>query len=403
MKSNKAGKASLILFLAAGSAAAPAQAAVELYGKLYPYLIQERGSGATSPGTPVSNLKKPSAITGQESLMRTNGMAAGNSRFGVRGSEDLGGGLKALFQLETQVAVDDGTGGNGTQFWSRNTFIGLEGRAGLLRAGVMDTVFKDYGDVIGILGVSSGTFLSSSSVLRKTGFGTSSSSSFHLRRINSLRYDTPEVNGFQAAFQYSSNEEKTADRDPRLVSFGVKYEKGPYYAAVAHEIHYDFFGGSRNAATSNFGNLAVNSRDSATQATLGYTLNKRHKFGFDVIRKEYKEDPVAANAFRSYRNTAFMLSMENRWSDRWRTAAHYVRSGAGSCSLVSAVCSTDGLEGTKIAVAGAYYLSKRTYLFGAVSRLVNGKSAQYSSVDVGATPSPGEDIMQVAIGMAHSF
>src|SRR4030095_3977582 len=167
-------------------------------------------------------------------------------------------------------------------------------------------------------------------------------------------------------------------------------------------IHYDLFGGSKSAPTSNANNQAVSSRDNATQATLGYTLGN-HTFGFDVIRKEYKEDPTDTGAFQSYRNMAYMLSMENRWSNAWRTAAHVVYSDSGSCHVVGADCTTDGLQGTKITLAAAYNFSKRTYLFGGVNRLINGKSARHSSGEVGEAPNPGEDITQVAIGLAHSF
>ena len=158
--------ASCASFICFGMLACAAQAQeVQIYGKLYPYLINESGSGPTQPGTPVSSLTDPENVTGQKGLRSTNGLAAANSRLGFKGKEDLGGGLKAIFQLETQVAVDDGTGGSGSQFWSRDSFVGLTGDFGTLRLGVMDTVFKEYGDVIGILGVSSGSFLSSSSVL----------------------------------------------------------------------------------------------------------------------------------------------------------------------------------------------------------------------------------------------
>ena len=400
MKLRKLGKASFYTLALLGTAA-QAQT-VQIYGKLYPYMITESGSSPTAAGTPVSSLTRTSLVTGTEGVDRITGMAAGNSRFGFRGSEDLGDGMKAIFQLETQVSVDSGVGGATNQFWSRDTFVGLEGGFGTLRLGNMDTVFKEYGDVIGILGVSSGTFLSSSSVLRKTGYGTSSSSSFHLRRVNSLKYETPEWSGVQAAFQYSSDEAKTATRDPRVMSMGVKYENGPFYAAIAHERHDDLFGGSINAPTSNAGNQAVNSRDKATQATLGYKFGI-HSVGFDVIRKEYEENPTTVGAFQSYRNTAYMLSMENRWNSAWRTAGHVVYSAKGKCERVAATCTTDGLEGTKVALAGAYYLSKRTYVFGGVNRLINGKSARYTSIDVGSAPNPGEDITQVALGLSHSF
>jgi hypothetical protein len=176
---------------AAVAPAALAQSSVQLYGKLYPYLLDERGSGATEKGVAVSTLAaKPDGTSGVGSV---RGMESGNSRIGFRGTEDLGGGLKARFQLESQLAVDSGAGSAdaGGLMFNRNTYVGLDGRFGELKLGVHDTIFKEYGDTIGFLGVSSGTFMSTSSVLRKAGFGSSSSSSFHLRRANSIIYETP--------------------------------------------------------------------------------------------------------------------------------------------------------------------------------------------------------------------
>jgi len=385
--------------------AALAQSSVQIYGKLFPYVVNEQGSGATPVGTPVATF---SARPGGTNLVGdTTGLAAGNSRLGFRGKEDLGGGLKAIFQLEGVVAVDNGSGSGGGGFiFNRDTFVGLDGAFGTVKLGLVDTIFKNYGDTIGTLGVSSGTFLSSSDVLRKTGFGTSSASSFHLRRANSVQYETPEFNGVQAGVQYSTDEAKTATRDPRVISMGVKYDKGPFYVAIAHEIHHDLFGGSRNAPTAMRNNGITDptrSKDRATQLTLEYRLNKKHKFEFDVIRKEYSENATVAGRFNSYENTAFLLAMENRWSEQWRTSANYVVSKAGSCSRVRAACSTEGLDAKKFTIGAAYYLSKRTYLFTAASKIANGKSARHSNTEFGGDPAPGEDIKHMALGLSHNF
>jgi predicted porin len=403
----------LTLALAVGTAfaapAAMAQSSVQLYGKLYPYFLWEKGSGATAVGTPVSTLA--ATPTGVNALAGTKTMNAGNSNIGFRGTEDLGGGMKAVFQLEAQVAVDNGSGAGATgglQF-NRNTFVGLDGGWGSIKLGNMDTIFKNYGDTIGILGLSSGTFLSSSGVLRKSGFGTSGSSSFHLRRANAVQYETPEFGGFQGGVQWSTNEADPAvipRKNPRVLSFGVKWDNGPFYAALAHEIHYDMYGGSLNApnALRNSGAAdPTHAKDRATQATVEWRLNKQHKFEFDAIRKEYKEDATVAGRFQSYRNMAYLVAMENRWSDQWRTAAHIVLSKAGSCSRVAAACSTDGLDGKKFTVAAAYYLSKRTNLFAAASLVRNDKSARYTNTENGTNPNPGEDIKHFAVGISHNF
>lgn len=398
-----------LLAVAIGTAvaapAALAQSSVQIYGKLYPHLLHEKGSDATPAGTPVATFA--ATPTGVNALGKATGMEAGNSRLGFRGREDLGGGLKAIFQMEGVVAVDSGGGAGDSGFrFNRNTFVGLAGGFGTLKLGVHDTIFKEYGDTIGILGVSSGTFLSSSSVLRKTGFGTSSASSFHLRRANAIHYETPEFGGFQAGLQYSTDEAKAGTRDPRVMSFGVKYDQGPIYVALAHEIHHDLFGGSRNAPSAMRNNAATattNSKDRATQLTVEYRLAKNHKFEFDVIRKEYRENATAAGRFASYKNTAYLLAMENRWGDKLRTSAHYVKSGAGSCTRIAAACVTDGLEGDKLTVAAGYYLSKRTMVFAAASRIKNGKSARYDNAELGGGPNPGESINHLAVGLSHSF
>lgn len=393
----------LAVVAAVAAPAALAQSNVTVYGKLYPYILNEEGSGATAAGPSASSLGAPG--TGVEGVTRNTGMVSGNSRFGIRGQEDLGGGLKAFFQMESVVGVNDGTAGSGTQFWSRDTFVGLENSMGTVKLGLMDTIFKNYGDTIGILGISSGTFMSTSNILRKPGFGTSSAARFHERRANSIQIESAEIADFQLGLQYSLDPAKTATRNLTTTSLGLKFDKGPIYVAVAHEIHNDFFGGSAQApsALRNNADQAVNSKDKATQFTLEYRLGKDHKFEFDVIRKEYRENATLAGKFESYKNTAYLLAMENRWSDQWRTAANYVRSNAGSCSRVAAVCTTDGLDGSKVTLAAAYYLSRRTYAFGAVAKLTNGRSARFSTTELGNSPNPGEDITQMALGLSHSF
>ena len=398
------------LALAAGAIlaapAAMAQSSVQIYGKLYPYYLDERGSGATAAGTPVSTLAAtPTGINGVAGI---KGMSAGNSLLGFRGQEDLGGGVRAIFQLEGQVSVDSGagSGAGGGYMFNRNTFVGLGGRYGDLELGVNDTIFKNYGDTIRFLGLSSGTFMSTSGVLRKPGFGTSNAASFHLRRPNSIQYETPEFSGFTAGLQWSTDEAKAGTRDPRVWSMGVKYDKGPLYVALAHEIHYDLFGGSANVPTAQRNNAAAdptNSKDKATQFTVEWRILPQHRFEFDAIRKEYNESATVTGRFNSYRNMAYLLAMENRWTEAFRTSVHYVVAKAGDCTRIGATCNTDGLDGKKFTIGGAYYLSKRTFLFSAYSRLVNGKSARFTNTEFGVTPNPGETIKHFALGVSHSF
>ena len=393
-------KLPLILALGAASLCSFAQAQVTVYGKLYPYMEQESGSGASPVGTTVSTLA--ATPTGINGAPRVTGMSAGNSYLGFRGTEDLGGGLKAVFQLEGVVAVDNGAAAGYT--FGRNTFVGLDSNFGSVKLGNMDTVFKEYGDTLGILGISSGTPVSSSNILRKVGFGTSNASRFHERRTNSVRYDSPETGGWQAGLQWATQENKTTTLGPSTTtSVGVKYDQGPFYASLAYEVHNNFFGGSANAPSAQRNNAvggSVSSRDTAVQAAVEWRFGTQ-KVEFDVIQKSYKEGAIVAGRFESYKNTAWMVAYEGRF-DVWRVMAHYVGSGAGSCTRVAAVCTTTGLEGNQLTAGVGYYLSRRTFLYAVYSNISNGAGARFAAADFG-TPAPGEDIRHLMAGISHNF
>lgn len=390
-------KKTIVLAIGAMIAAPGAMAqAIELYGKAYPELVSVSGSGASRTGTFVSNLSATPG--GANGIVRRTEMESGNARFGIRGSEKLGG-LTGIFQLETAFGVDS----TGTTFAGRDSFIGLKGGFGTLRLGRMDTVFKSYGDTVSFLGVSSGNFVSTSAIMRFTGFGTSNASSFHLRRANAIDYQTPNFGGLVFGAQYSPGEAKTATRNPEVMSLGAKYEKGPMYFALAHEIHDDMFGGSNNAPTAlrNVANQLVNSKDKATQATIRYKFGV-HTVGFDVNKKQYNETAREAGRFKSYENRSVGVAAESRWTPKFRSAFHYITASQGTCTLRDVACQTNGLAGNQISLGGQYIFSRRTNLFSLYSVLNNGAGARYNNANL-QNPNVGEDIKQFAVGISHTF
>ena len=401
-------KLPLVLALAAASVCtfAHAQSSVSINVKLYPFLNDEKASGATAAGTAGATLAGPAA--GPSALSGgIKGMASGNSYLSFRGSEGLGGGMKAVFQIEGTVAVDDGNASSAFS-WNRNTFVGLEGGFGSIKLGLMDTVFKEYGDTLGVLSISSGTPMSTSNILRKVSFGANNAARFHERRANSIRYDSPEfLGGFEAGLQVATQEDPntvTGIGPRKTWSGGLKYDKGEWYFAIAHEIHDNWFGGSINSPSSmrNNAQLGVTSKDTATQATIEWRFSKQHKVEFDIIQKEYKETANVAGRFLSYKNTAYMFAMDSRWNQQWRTALQYVKADAGSCTRVAATCSTDGLEGSKILAGGAYYFSRRTFAFLVLDKMTNGASGRYAANDFGAV-NHGEDTRHIIMGLHTAF
>ena len=370
---------------------------VELYGKIYPEIVREKGKGATAAGTPVATFV--AAPSGTSNIITRNEMESSNSRFGVRGSEKLGSDLRAIFQLETIFLVDS----NGSAFAQRDSFVGLASkRWGTVKLGRMDTPFKGYADDISFLGVSSGNFTSTSAVNRRPGFGGSNASRFHERAQNVVDYETPQIGGLQGEIQYSTSETDTEFRHPHFWSGGIKWERGPFEISFGHEIHWDAFGLSANvpSAMRNNGDAFARSKDEASEVMFKYKWGK-HQFEVDANRKKYKENPLATGRARSYQNNSYLAIWDARWSQQWRTEVHYVKATAGKCERLDADCVTDGLGGTQVSAGFAYYFSKRTYFFFMAQWLKNDFSAQFASGS--QTPSIGEDVTQYAAGLSHSF
>ncbi len=410
----------------------PAGTNWEFYGKFYPEMTHSHGEGGTDASQPISDRSTLVTPKGGNAVISRWEMQISNTYIGFRGDRQIGPGSKAIWQLEQTVNIDEGN--TGASFASRNSFAGLtKAEWGTVRLGNMDTPFKNYGNVVGFLGVNSGNFVTPSNVKDKAGFGTSSSSSFNLRRANAIDFASPTIlGGLQSAAQYSiGNPDEgqittSPKRFPRVASWAVKWEKGPLYLGFMQEAHFDLFGGSNqfNAASStttvdpvtgvatvkpkavsplrNTEDPSVNSKDTANQVVVVYKIGV-HSFEADVTTKKYSESNAPTGKFQEYKNTSYMLLMENRWTNVWRTAFSYIKAGAGTCSLGGGVdCTTSGLQGSQIAAGVAYYLDPSAYVFGLVSKLTNGAAATYSNLAL-QKPNPGEDITQIGVGLAYTF
>ena len=394
----------LLAVLVAGACGAPLLASAQdaspitVYGRLYPQFTVISSSGATSANGPRNTL---SGAPGAVELSSHNEVQSSNSRLGFRGKENLGGGLEAFFQIESTVPIDAGGG----TFATRDSFVGIRGGFGSVKLGNMDTVYKNYGDTLSFLGVSSGNFVSNSNIIAKLGFGTSSSGSFHLRRNNSVVYDSPTLGDVEFSVGYSPDEVKDPSRNRDVISMGARYggKKSPFFIAIGYEIHNDLFGGSRNVPTalSNFTNLGASSKDKSVRLTGSYTFGNT-TVEANYATMEYKETGGLAGRFSSYKHNAYNLALAHSLG-KWEFAAAFAQSRAGNCSLVGgAFCSTAGLQGSQVSVGSRYNFSKRSSMFAMYAKVNNGFAARYSNLANG-DPSSGSDITQFAVGVQHAF
>jgi general bacterial porin, GBP family len=372
---------------------------VVLYGKVYPEFYIPDSKDATASGVATCTICTPAA--GENAVVKRTMIESSNSRFGIRGHEKLAPNLKAIFQLETQFLADQ----NNTPFARRDAFVGLAGGWGTVKLGRMDTPFKQYGDDVSFLGVSSGNFTSTSTTYRHIGMGGQANAArFHERRANAVTYESPDIGPAEFKVQYSTNEAKTATRDPYVWSFGGQLEFGNFAILLGHEIHKDLFGLSANVPSSmrNTNDQSVRSEDRATAIAFKYKWGK-HEFEIDANEKKYEETGTnVTGRVRSYKNNAYMFIWDAKWTPQWRTAFHYVKATKGECSRVNAACNTDGLAASQISAGVAYHFSRRTYLFLMYSMVKNDHSARFNPTaddDV----NPGEDVRQVGLGIHTSF
>jgi predicted porin len=192
---------------------------------------------------------------GTAGSVRINSMENVSSRFGFRGSESLGGGMSAVFQLEAGFNADTGAAGVSgglTQMFSREAWVGLNGGFGTAKLGYGLT---PYDDVLGWAhhqganswenrnnGVSGGAgFAKRDLFTNYVNVVGCNSSAFDARYGNSLSYETPNMSGFVVRSQYAMIGE-AASKSCTGWDTAARYSNGPIRVGVAYAMHKNFTG-----------------------------------------------------------------------------------------------------------------------------------------------------------------
>jgi predicted porin len=121
-------------------------------------------------------------------------VSSNSSRFGIRASEDLGGGLKGTVQYEILLQQDENT----TTVTNRDNYIGLEGGFGALRLGNIDSATKDIGGIADL-------FYREQIGEHRSVTNTGSGSVPDARLANSVTYFSPNLNGLTFKAQYGAD------------------------------------------------------------------------------------------------------------------------------------------------------------------------------------------------------
>jgi predicted porin len=210
-------KTSVTAAIAAGFATcASAQSTVTIYGII-------------DVAAQVVDFDRPAA----GSLKTVNSGHRNGSRLGFRGTEDLGGGLNALFHLEQGLLVDTGTLGQGGRAFGRQAYVGLGGKFGTLALGRISTFDGGAFDMFTLIDPF------------QAGFGVATlASTFSpaggFRVDNAIMVRTPSLAGFQAgylhSFQTNGSEAVGTGGNLRFDHLGANYRSGDFYGAVTYSV-----------------------------------------------------------------------------------------------------------------------------------------------------------------------
>jgi len=328
------------------------------------------------------NVKSEGAAAAGFNLPARNRVSANASFLGFRGSEDLGGGLRAVFQFEGGVSNDAAVTGVGFSF-NRDSFVGLAGGFGTVAAGILTGPTRGLGTTMDPFAGANGITVNTG-LLGKLG-GGAGASQFDTRWNNAIAYTSPTFSGMTVTAAYVANENKTSDGfagtagqlDTYGYDLGLRYSLGPILAGLTYN--------------------QVSIGDTANTETAATRAAFRYNFGQGTVGLVWDRVELEATGIDRKRN-AWFLPVTFNVTPTGKIVAQY-----GQAGDVSGLSNT----GAKLFALGyEHSLSKRTIVKAVWSQISNEAGANYGfganpiGVGVGAA---GADPRGFQVGVRHSF
>jgi predicted porin len=304
------------------------------------------------------------------------------SVLGFRGSEDLGDGARALFQVEGTVAPDTGAG----SIAARDTRVGVETRYGTVFGGNWVTPYNGatagldpfYPTTAGYMSImGNGSAPTTNNVIDTT--------SFDRRQQNSVHYWSPEWRGLSLRLAQGLNEETPATgARPSLTSAALVFDQGPLYFTATHERHHDYQGpglndsGSKIGAAWNFGVTRV-----------------------ALVAERLRYETAAGNLART---SWFFSATHQMGAHGLRFALARAGDGKGSgVARIGYIAQGPDTGATHATLGYDYTLSKRTSVFAYYTRLHNEGNGVYDFGINSLGAAAGATLSGTALGLRHNF
>lgn len=305
----------------------------------------------------------------------TNGVTSGNrlgsasnqwgtSLFGFRGSEDLGGGLKAVFDLESGFSSNNGMT-NGGALFNRFAYVGLSSAtAGTVKLGNFLSISNDvwFIDPLGQ------QWLGSATLVKGRSWNGAA---------NSIQYESPNMNGFTVNGQYSFGEQAGSSSANSKGGVSLAYVQPTFEVRAIYDIAHD--------ATGHYSDVYNTSKE----MTLGGTLTLG-----------------AAKIFAAYQNLSApdaAAGAPSKLNHYWVGVNYQATSALQLIGAAYHVSPNKGAGNANLYAIGANYsLSKRTLLYTTVGTVQNDANATFSE-RYWEPHVAGENQASVYAGISHTF
>ncbi len=358
------------------------------------------------------NVKSTGATTASQNMPSRNRVSGNSSLLGFKGTEDLGGGLKAVFQFEGGVANDAAGAFN----FNRDTFVGLSGGFGTVAAGILTGPTRGLGAAmdpfVGATGITSNTGL----IGKMGGAGTSI---FDTRWDNAVAYISPSMSGLTVTAAYVANENKS--RDGATAAFAPAAGAATCVSVGQNPLNVVCSIPNSNAAQLNTRGYDIGARYANGPILAGLTYNKvsvgdttgiegsdlraafRYDFGMGTVGLMLDRVKWSDNVGSEKRN-AWFIPVTFNVTGNGKIVAQYGKAGD--------ISGTSNTGAKQFAVGYEHSLSKRTTLKAVWSQISNEADANY---DFGLNPVNaasasnvfggrlGADPKGFQVGVRHSF
>jgi predicted porin len=334
------------------------------------------------------------------------GLVAGNlqgNRWGLKGTEDLGGGLKAIFQLENGFSPNNGTLGQGGKMFGRQAFVGLQSD----QFGTV-TLGRQYDPVVDLVQAVTADNYWGSTFTTPGDVDNNDNSS---RTNNAIKYTSNTYSGFQFEAMYAFGGVAGSTGSGQTWSGAATYSNGPISIAAGY-IRMD--NGSTLASRTNAAGAGIWSTGATSDATFDGAVNSpfvtAKSIGIASVGAQYVIGPITTGLRYSnaqYKPDAFSAFNS---TERYNVGAGFVNWQVTPAALLGLGYTFTHGSGfgesasyNQVSLGGDYNLSKRTdvYLVGAYQR-ASGTGVTASVADYGYV-SNNDTQEIVSLGIRHKF